>query len=412
MTRAIFYPIVFTLIATGGVARGETQAPAVLTAYADIAEATYSDALDGAVALSEAVEAFIADPSDTSLEAARDAWKAARIPYQQSEVFRFGNPVVDAWEGRVNAWPLDEGLIDYVDPDTAGSQENDYATLNIIANPHVKIAGKEVDATHITEDLVANTLNEADGVETNVARGYHAIEFLLWGQDLNGTGPGAGARPYTDYVAGDGCTHGNCDRRADYLDAASNLLVEDLREMVDDWAQGGAARAAVVTDPEVGLSAMLTGMGSLSYGEMAGDRMHLGLLLHDPEEEHDCFSDNTHWSLYYDGLGIQNVYLGHYRRTDGETVKGPALSDLVAQTDPALDKEMRQRLGASVGALKAIVDKAESGMAWDQMLAPGNDEGAALITAGIDALTAQSKSIERVVSALGLDDRRDGAAAQ
>ena len=60
----------------------------------------------------------------------------------------------------------------------------------------------------------------------------------------------------------------------------------------------------------------MTGLGSLSYGELAGERMKLGLMIHDPEEEHDCFSDNTHASHFFDALGIRNVYLGTYRRVD------------------------------------------------------------------------------------------------
>ncbi len=96
-------------------------------------------------------------------------------------------------------------------------------------------------------------------------------------------------------------------------------------------------------DPKPGLPAMLTGMGSLSYGELAGERMKLGLMLNDPEEEHDCFSDNTHNSHYYDGLGIRNVYLGQYRRIDGSLLTGPSLSELVAAADPAVDGTTERR---------------------------------------------------------------------
>lgn len=146
----------------------------------------------------------------------------------------------------MNAWPLDEGLIDYVDAAYGGPTDaNDLAALNVIATPQPMIAGVAIDASTITPELIADTLNEADGIETNVARGYHAIEFLLWGQDLNGTGPGAGDRPWTDYARGEACTNGHCDRRADYLQAATDLLVGDLTYMAAQWAPGGAARATV-----------------------------------------------------------------------------------------------------------------------------------------------------------------------
>ena len=389
-------------LATEG--NAEVSRTAILQTYADIAAAEYADSLGAARDLKAAVDALIAEPSEATLAGAREAWLAARVPYQQTEVFRFGNAIVDDWEGKVNAWPLDEGLIDYVDASYGGPTDaNELAALNIIANPSITIAGVAVDAGAITPDLIADTLNEADGIETNVARGYHAIEFLLWGQDLNGTGAGAGDRPFTDYVQGEGCTGGHCDRRAAYLEAATALLVGDLEFMAAEWAEGGAAREAVTADEGAGLVAILTGMGSLSYGEQAGERMRLGLMLNDPEEEHDCFSDNTHNSHYYDGLGVQNVYLGRYARPDGSVVEGPSLSTLVAATDPGLDAEMRAKLDTTMTALGAIRTAAEGGFSYDMMLEQGNAEGEALIMAGVNGLIDQTRSIERIVTALGLD---------
>lgn len=381
---------------------GPVTPDAVVAHYADVAAAAYDDSVTTAQALQQAVAALVAQPSEATLGAARSAWIAARVPYQQTEAFRFGNPIVDDWEGRVNAWPLDEGLIDYVAEGTHSAEDNELAQLNVIANPVLKIGADTLDAATITPDTI-RALHEAGGIEANVASGYHAIEFLLWGQDLNGTGPGAGNRPHTDYARGADCTGGNCDRRAQYLTAATDLLVADLQEMAANWAPGGAAREAVTENPQAGLNAMLTGMGSLSYGEQAGERMKLGLMLNDPEEEHDCFSDQTHLSHYYDGLGIRNVYLGSYARPDGSTVEGPSLSALVAARDPAVDQALRADLDATMAALGKLRDTAEGGMAYDQMLAPGNDAGNAAITAGIDALVAQTRNIERAVAVLGLD---------
>jgi putative iron-regulated protein len=375
----------------------------VVKTYADIAEAKYQDSLTTAQTLQTAVDTFIAAPSQQTQDAAKAAWLAARIPYQQTEVYRFGNAIVDDWEGRVNAWPLDEGLIDYVAASYGGpSEENPLATLNIIATPQFTLSGTPIDATAITPTLISGTLHEADGIESNVASGYHAVEFMLWGQDLNGTGPGAGARPFTDYATGDACTNANCDRRAAYLRASTDLLVTDLEEMVANWAADGPARAAVTADPVVGLTAMLTGMGSLGYGEVAGQRMKLGLMLNDPEEEHDCFSDNTHNSHYYDGLGIQNVYLGSYTRVDGSVVSGPSLSALVAAQDATVDTQLTTEIAATMAALAALKAAADGGFAYDQMLAPGNPDGEALIMDGINALVTQTASVERALGVLGL----------
>lgn len=380
----------------GAVIAAEPDKAAILETYGNIALAGYEDALATARALDAATDALIASPSEATLAAARKAWLDARPSYQQTEAFRFGNPVVDAWEGRVNAWPLDEGLIDYVDSTSYGaeSDENGLYTANVIANARIMIDGKEVDAAEITPDFLKNTLQEAGGIEANVATGYHAIEFLLWGQDLNGTGPGAGNRPYTDYSTAE-----HADRRAQYLDAATDLLVSDLEEMVADWQVGGAARKAL---EEAGLAAILTGMGSLSFGELAGERMKLGLLLHDPEEEHDCFSDNTYNSHLYDAVGVRNVYLGHYTRVDGSAISGPSISELVASKDKALDTEIRDLLDDTVAKMEAMRDRGETVEKYDQMIAEGNTEGNAVVQAAIDGLVAQTKGIERAVALLDL----------
>ncbi|HWL62478.1 MAG TPA: imelysin family protein [Steroidobacteraceae bacterium] len=379
------------------------QRDVVIKHYAAMALAVYEDALAAARRLGTAVDALAANPSEATLAAARQGWINARVPYMQSEVLRFGNPVIDAWEGRVNSWPLDEGLIDYVDASYGSdSDANAWYTANLIASQRLHVGGREIDAREITPALLSGTLHEIGGIEANVATGYHAIEFLLWGQDLNGTGPGAGRRPATDFDTAR-CTGGNCQRRVDYLKSATTLLVSDLEEMVGNWRSGGAALSALTGDGEVAaISAMLTGIGSLSYGELAGERMKLGLILHDPEEEHDCFSDNTHQAHYYDQAGIRNVYLGRYQRSDGSLLAGPSLSDLVGRVNPALDAEMRSRLDATVAALDRIRQRAAGGEAYDQLIAAGNTQGNALIQAAIDALVAQTRSTERVVEALGL----------
>ena len=305
----------------------------------------------------------------------------------------------------MNAWPLDEGLIDYVDSDYYGeeSDENPFFNANIIANTEITIAGKTIDTAMITPELIGGTLHELDGVEANVASGYHAIEFLLWGQDLNGTNRGAGDRSATDFDTAN-CTGGNCDRRTQYLSAVTTLLISDLEEMVANWHPEGEARKQLkAKGGEGGIAAILTGLGSLSYGELAGERTKLGLMLHDPEEEHDCFSDNTHFSHYYDAKGIQNVYLGEYTRINGDQVKGASLSDLLAKKAPEVDAQLKAELEATEAAMQAMVDAAAQGDTFDVLIGSGNKAGNELVQAAVDALTTQTRSIEKAIKALDLD---------
>ena len=383
-------------------AKAQTQVGDVLKNYADIAHAGYEDSLITAGTLRSAINSFLASPNARTQSAAKAAWLAARVPYQQTEAYRFGNQIVDDWEGKVNAWPLDEGLIDYVAADYGTqSDENSLYAANVIANKSIKIGGRKIDAGRITKKLIANALHEAGDNEANVATGYHAIEFLLWGQDLNGTGPGAGKRPPSDYDLKN-CTNGNCARRAAYLRVATDLLIDDLSWITAQWAPKGSARKNILKSGNAGLTSIFTGIGSLSYGELAGERMQLGLMIHDPEEEHDCFSDNTHNSHFFDALGIRNVYVGRYRRVDGSIVSGPSVSDLVKAKAPDADKSMRARLQQTLQAMTAIVRRAENVEAYDQMIGEGNAAGNAVVQSAIDALIEQTKAIERAVSALEL----------
>lgn len=328
-------------------------------------------------------------------------------PYSQSEAFRFGNAIIDDWEGQVNAWPLDEGLIDYVAKDYQHALGNPGATANIVANTEIQVGEDKIDVKEITGEKLAG-LNELGGSEANVATGYHAIEFLLWGQDLNGTGPGAGNRPATDYAQGKDCTGGHCDRRAAYLKSVTDLLVSDLEYMAGQWKAGVADnyRAKLEAEPvDTGLRKMFFGMGSLSLGELAGERMKVALEANSTEDEHDCFSDDTHHTLFFNAKSIRNIYLGEYKRVDGSVVKGPSLADLVAKADAAANDTLKADLADTEAKLQVIVDSAEKdGVHFDQMIAPDNKEGQQKIRDAIAALVKQTGAIEQAAGKLGIQD--------
>ncbi|GGB20871.1 imelysin family protein [Agarivorans gilvus] len=377
----------------------------VVAHYAELAHAVYSDSLSSAQTLQQASQQLIEHPSAENLAAAKQAWKEARRFYQQSEVFRFGNPIVDEWEGQLNAWPLDEGLIDYVAADYQYELGNPGATANIIANTSLKVGEQSIDLSKITPELLAS-LNELAGSEANVATGYHAVEFLLWGQDLHGSQAGAGERPYTDYLQGSGCTNGHCERRAEYLAAVTQLLVDDLSYMSQQWQQGGEYQSQLVSEPsEQALRRMMFGMGSLSLGELAGERMKVALEANSTEDEHDCFSDNTHNSHFYNNQGISNVYFGSFERLDGSTLSGPSLADLVAQQDPQIAKTNKMKFDDSMAeTAKLVVSAEQNGVYFDQLIAADNVQGHELINGAILALVEQTRAIEQTAQVLGIEN--------
>lgn len=394
------------LIASGSTVAAQVTKQQVVEHYADVAHAVFADSVTTAKTLDVKIDEFLKSPSADKLEEVKQAWLDSRVPYQQSEVFRFGNAIVDDWEGQLNAWPLDEGLIDYVATDYQYELGNEGAAANIIANTSLQIGASKLDVSNITPELLAD-LNEVGGSEANVASGYHAIEFLLWGQDLNGTNAGAGQRAYTDFVVGSECTNGHCDRRGEYLKAAADLLVQDLEWMEKQWSAEvkGNYRETLLNDStDNGLRKMLFGMGSLSLGELAGERMKVALEANSTEDEHDCFSDNTHNSHYYNEQGIYNVYTGLYKREDGTLLSGPSIADLVAQKDKQAAKEIQKQFDVTRNQVGKLVTSAEkNNQHFDQLIAAGNAQGNTLVNDTIMSLVAQTGSIERAAGIIGID---------
>ncbi len=318
---------------------------AVVETYADIAYATYADALRTADDLQDAIDAFLADPTDATLAAAKTAWLTSRDVYGQSEAFRFyGGPIDDAEtgvEGLVNAWPLDEAYLDYVDGD-----------------PEAGIVNAVMKHPEIGAALLVD-LNEVGG-EKNIATGFHAIEFLLWGQDLSVDGPGK--RPVSDYVVGDGTnTMGdgtnimgegiNAERRRQVLALEADLLTQHLRRVVDAWDPDEMTgyRAGFVRDVDGSLAKLIGGMSALSRTELSGERMAVAYETQDQEDEHSCFSDNTHKDFIAGVKGIANIWTGSYG-----AIEGTGLGDLVAAVDPAQFDELDAQLAAARSAVAAI----------------------------------------------------------
>lgn len=356
----------------------------VLDTYSRIVLATYEDTLAAARDLDGAIDALLAEPSEATLAAARQRWREARVPYGHSEAFRFYGGPIDGEggpEGQLNGWPLDENHIDAVQADLYN------------AAPGLDIVGNAQQFPEITPELIV-AQNEAGG-EKNIASGYHAIEFLLWGQDLNDPPDAAGQRSYTDFVPKQAGADDVASRRGQYLKAASTLLISDLESVAAAWreTQQGAAgnyRAELVSgDVYTGLKRMFTGIAGLAEVEMAGERMNVPLLSSDQEEEQSCFSDTTADDLRANAQGIENVYFARYQRRDGSVITGPSLADLVKQADPRVAEELSARISRTREALQAVQSP------FDREILAANADGRARVQSAIDALRAEALSFSR-----------------
>lgn len=354
----------------------EMDVKPVLNHYADLVHANYSDTLSTAKAMQSAIDAFLASPSVETQKAAQNAWRKAREFYGQTEAFRFyGGPIDDdnGPEGRINAWPMDESHVDSVEGGEGAGLINDRSFA-------------------ITKDSVTDQ-NERGG-EENIATGYHAIEFLLWGQDMSEAGPGN--RPYTDFVDG---KKPNADRRRQYLKTITDLLVEDLDTLVKAWRPGGKLnyRTRFVQSGEEGLRNILISMGSLSRGELAGERLEVALNSQDQEDEHSCFSDNTHRDAVLNAQGIENVWLGRYQRADGTLLTGPSPRDLVAAKNTSVAERTTRQIASSVAAANAIQAP------FDREIVGAKDApGRQRVQKTVDSLVQQSKDIVAAAHAVGI----------
>ena len=367
-----------------GPAFDEATAAAFVATYADIMHANYNDVVLLAEELQTAINAFVGMPTEPNLAVARMAWVTARPFYQQTEVGRFYDGPIDrdpdGPEIFINAWPLDEVHIDYVSGMAMSGIINDPITYPTI------------------DEMTIRNANEMGG-EANISAGWHAIEFLLWGQDMDAMGPGA--RPATDYDTGMGGTAANQDRRGTYLMVAAQMLVDDLTYVRDEWAPGtGAYRAELLGLPvETALSRIMTGMGTLGFGELRGERLIVPFTTKLQEDEHSCFSDTTHDDHLYDVIGMRNVWLGEYVSSDGMSdVSGTGLQDVANSASAPLSTAVNDSIDNSVVALMS-----PDLIPFDQaILGADTDPGRVKLQEAIDFLSDFNDAFSALAAAMGV----------
>ena len=276
-------------------------------------------------------------------------------------------------QGRVNEWPVDETFIDY----TVG----------------MPTGGIVNDAQHfpqLTPAVLASS-DEKGGIE-NLSTGFHAIEFLLWGQRVDQT-DGPGQRPYTDYV--DGGTATNQDRRRTYLANATELLLSDLSSVAAQWDLGDSSSygsTMVHGSPHDALQLILRGWSNMAVSELFFERMNAPFLTQNRKDEESCFSESTAVDLAANALGVENAWLGHY-----SALSGPSLEQLVAAKNPSLAATMTTQLAAARAAIEAIPPPFDHAV-----LAPVGSDAHDKVQAAIDALAPLADTIRSIATVLGV----------
>lgn len=316
-----------------------SQKQQVKETYASMAFAVYDDAYQATVVLQTAIHAFVVSPTANGFQDCKQKWLNAREIYGLSETFRFADGPIDneadGPEGFINAWPMDEAYVDYV----SGN-----ATAGIINNT----------STYPTIDQATLLGANENGGEENISLGYHAVEFLLWGQDTSAVT--AGTRPYTDFLVSGG-TASNQARRGEYLKTAVDILVSGLLQVRNAWNPAGNNNyydEFLAMENGLALRKMFNSLKVLSGFELSGERMYTAYTNMDQEDEHSCFSDNTHRDIYLNAKGMQNLYSGTYTRTDLTVVSGYALKDLVPLYDTAKNTAVVDYLSSSLAKINLM----------------------------------------------------------
>lgn len=327
---------------------GPTTA-AVLENYAANLHAAYSDSVKDTEALKTALQELVASPSEATLEAAKTAWLASRANYMLTEGARFYDGPIDAepanHEGAINSWPFDEAYIDYVEAGPTRPDGELPGDGGIIADETIELTADNLDALN------------GEGGDENISAGWHAIEFLLWGQALSEVGPGT--RKYTDYVETDPAHGDTAVRRGQYLIAVVDGILGHLNALARAWEPGAAYRTEfVANENDVSVINALSGLGKMSKGELAGERINAGLESKERRDQHNCFSSTTLIDYERDARGIRDMFLGNYGSNDG-----PGFDELVAAKDKALADKVIVQLNESIDGLKGITVSFEAAIA-------------------------------------------------
>jgi putative iron-regulated protein len=368
-------PSSYRLLSTDPQAYAFDLRPA-LRNYADLVRASYDAATQATREMQKAIAALLDKPGEASLAKAREAWIAARPQYLVTEAFRFYDGPIDVDprsgkpgpEPHINAWPLNEAFIDAV-----RGQPN----AGLVNDIRFELSRESI----LRHDQVSD--------EADVTTGWHAIEFLLWGQDFNPEGPGQ--RPATDYLRGSAAT----ERRRLYLRTLTEMLVSDLDDLARQWQPDADnyRRRFLAMDPAEAMGRVLNGMANLAGHELATERLSVALDSGDQEYEHSCFSDTTHQDHRFDLRGVRNVWYGSLDEQPAEQ----GLRALLRRVDPGLAEQTDAafaRATQAVDAMEAPFEKI--------LRAPAGSAPRQRAEAAVDALVELGGQLAKVGRRLGV----------
>ena len=375
-------------VASAALAASGVSAPApaqsvgqvqVVENYTRLVLANYSNTYAAAQKLNSLAKGFVQEPTADELKLLREAWLIARASYVQTEAFRFYDGPIEVFpddvnipgpESRLDAWPIDASLIDSVKD---------------------KPQGGLINSRKLISPVRLRSMNQEDD-ERHVFTGFHALEFLLWGEDLDKAGPGK--RDVKDFIG----EELPAKRRRAMLLTLTQMMVEDFQYLQAEWSYVKESKSTnyanrFVAKPQDALTKIFTGLAVLSNFELA--EVHLGNALTSKEAdyEQDQFSDNTVKDLVGMAQGMKNVITGQY-----ENIKGPSIADLIAQSDVELADALRKQTEQVLAAMRAIPEPFDQSV----LASKPDSDGREKVRAAIKALNKESELLEQAAKKLGL----------
>lgn len=265
---------------------------------------TYTDLAEQTKILRAAVIELQFDTTDKSLHQAQNAWRNARRPWEQSEAFLFGPVDTEGLDPALDSWPI-----------------NGTDIQNVMSSD-----------TPLTTETVS-------AFEPTL-KGFHVIEYLLFGSDNSKT-----ASELTT-------------RELAYLIAAANVLSNDAQALAKAWNPNdknflsvfSQAGAGSTTYPSLAsaLQEMVEGMIVIA-DEVANGKLSKPLMERDATLVESQFSSNSRSDFMNNIRGLRNVYTGNYLLSEG-----PGLNTLVKSINPALDEAINNQIEKAIAAIHTI----------------------------------------------------------
>ncbi|HRP90196.1 MAG TPA: imelysin family protein [Edaphocola sp.] len=282
---------------------------AVINDFVDVvAHPLYSKFEILAQNLKVAVQELSDNPTASNLDNARQAWKDVRVLWEQSEGFLIGPVDYLNYDPYLDTWPTD------------------YQAMEALLSSNTPITVEYLTGLDDPENATELTL-----------RGFHPLEYMLWGL--------GGNRDATTFTA----------REKEYMIALATDIHNNVKALKESWLPGTINFGEVMKNPSVtnehfhskkeALEAIANALITIC-DEVGADKMSVP---YDPVPDSTLsespYSHNSLADFKNNIIGARNVYLSSF---EGKT--GKSLSVLIKENNRSLDNEIKAKFDVAINS--------------------------------------------------------------